>query len=186
MAGSPPNMSVFVLIMWPTTWKPGTGGTEWKLKLMIPGRLRLSSITTAICTMLWPICVVSMAASRRIRSSTALLLFFSLRKGPESTGWRRQLQSWGESIVFVISTHHAAYSSFLCVAGFSRTWSWIRWCVLSWSSTLRCRYGTPPAKRHLTNCWMPKSICKYYLFRIHWHVIEQLHCFLAATLPKEL
>ena len=43
-----------------------------------------------------------MAAWRHI-SNTALLLICSLRRGPESTRWRHQPQTWGECIVFVLS-----------------------------------------------------------------------------------
>ena len=152
---------------------------------MIPGSVRFTSIMMAICTMVWPICVVSMAASRPIRSM-ALRLIFSHRRGLENSGWRRQLQSWGESIVLVVYIHHAAYLLNSFVAGISCSWPWIRWFVLSLSSTLRCRYGTPPAKGHLMNCSMQKSICKYY------HFLSPLACawpiafFISATLSKEL
>ena len=64
----------------------------------------------------------------------------------------------------LFSLYQCPYFSFLSVADFSCSWSWIRWFVLSWSSTLTCLYGTPPAKRPLTNCSMPKSMCKFYSF----------------------
>ena len=159
LAGSPRNMSVFVLIMWPTIWKQRTGGAGYYLLLMIPSSARFTTITTAICTIVWPICVASMAASSRIRSM-ALRLIFSLRRGRANFGWRRQLQSWGGCIVLVVYIADAADHLFRSMPGISCSWSWIRWFVHSWSSTLRCRYGTPPAKGPLINCLMPKSICK--------------------------
>ena len=64
----------------------------------------------------------------------------------------------------LFSLYQCPYFSFLSVADFSCSWSWIRWFVLSWSSTLTCLYGTPPAKRPLMNCSMPKSMCKFYSF----------------------
>ena len=59
----------------------------------------------------------------------------------------------------------ALISNFTVAKGISCSWSWTRSYVLSWSSTLRCRYGTQPAKRPWMNCSMPKSMCTYYSFR---------------------
>ena len=59
------------------------------------------------------------------------------------------------------SLHQCPHFSFHYVVGISCSMSWTRSFVLSWSSTSRCRYGTPPAKRPWMNCLMPKSMCKF-------------------------
>jgi hypothetical protein len=64
----------------------------------------------------------------------------------------------GVSVLY--SLYQCPQFSNLAVAGISCSWSWTRWFVLSWPSTLRCQYGTPPAKRPWTNCSMPTSMCK--------------------------
>ena len=95
--------------------------------------VRLQSCTMPTCMIFCLIYVGLMALFQCIRSM-AHRSIFSLLKIPANTGYARQLLSWG----------------IFC------SWSLIRWYVLSWSSTLRCRFGTPPLRRRWTNCLMPK------------------------------
>ena len=79
---------------------------------------------------------------------------------------------WGAVAIAIPATCHS-------VAGISCSWSWTRLFVLLWSGTLRCRYGTLPAKRTWTNCSMPKSMCKYCSFRFAFGAIRSCltNCF---------
>ena len=96
-------MSVSALIMYPTTLKPGTGGTGLPWKLMSPRCVRLPSSTMPTCTILCLTCVELMAPLRCIRSMAPQLIF-SLQKVPANTGYARRLQSWGESLAFILYT----------------------------------------------------------------------------------
>ncbi len=136
LAGSR-NMSVSAIIISPITSKPKSRGRGLPSTLMTPKCVRLQSCTMPTCTIFCLTCVGLMALYNRIRSM-AHRSIFSLLKIPANHGYARQLLSWG----------------IFC------SWSLIRWYVLSWSSTMRCRFGTLPLRGCWTNCLMPKSICK--------------------------
>ena len=68
----------------PNNEKSKNRGKKRNWTLMMPGRVRLASISTALRISFWPICVISTAASRLMRS-LALLLVRSLPRGHKST-----------------------------------------------------------------------------------------------------
>ena len=63
---------------------------------------------------------------------------------PKGTRNWQELEVLGEGVnsspgvSALYSLYQCPYFSFLSVADFSCSWSWIRWFFLSWSSTLRC------------------------------------------------
>ena len=126
-------MSVSAIIISPITSKPKSRGRGLPSTLMTPKCVRLQSCTMPTCTIFCLTCVGLMALFNRIRSM-AHRSIFSLLTVPANTGYARLLLS----------------------SGFSCSWSLIRWYVLSWSSTMRCRFGTPPLRGRWTNCLMPK------------------------------
>ena len=133
-------------------------------KLMSPRCVPLLSIMMPTCTIFCLTCVVLMAPSRRINVWPTCKSFRSERE-PQILGTRvdscprvRALHLLCILIVLIFLI--SVLGRFFC------SWSLIRRYVLSWSSTLRCQYGIPPAKRPLRNCSMRKSICKCYLIRL--------------------
>ena len=114
-----------------TTWQPGTwGGVDFD-KIPFPTDPMLS-----ICSV-------------RSYFAVAMILWHDTAlRAKHSHAWDSLTAAWKATF------HHDLTASSL------EKWPEDGPHGFSKASTLRCRYGTPPVKRPLTYCSMPKSMCK--------------------------